>query len=179
MKRLNPGWKITLFSFLLFFLNAFALVYYGKGLEHYSTKPKLDFQVGGYDLAFVRTLFQEYGQNGLKYYYFLTLIDIPFPFVVLFFGLMYAAYTWKKWGVTILWIVLSSAAVSFWVFDIIENFFLLRMMEHYPDLSAREIFWSSLCTRLKLDSLFVFYSGVILTFIFSLLRPFLWKNSEY
>ncbi len=70
---------------MLFATNAIALTYYGKMLEKYSETSKLDFQIGGYNDTIVKTLFAEYGSQGRQTYFWLTLLDIPFPFLVAFF----------------------------------------------------------------------------------------------
>jgi len=98
-----PSLKITIISFLLFFINAFLLMYFGHFLKEYSDVPKIDFQINGYTIDTVKELFSDYGKSGRNLYFWMTIIDIPFPFLVAFFGYSYFGYTWKKWNFKIVY----------------------------------------------------------------------------
>lgn len=64
-----PSLTITIVAFLLFSINGFLLTYYGLSLKEYSAVPKIDFQLGGYTIETIRSLFLEYGQAGRDLYF--------------------------------------------------------------------------------------------------------------
>ena len=145
-----PSLKITIISFLLFSINAFLLMYYGHFLKEYSSIQKIDFQLNGYTINTIKALFSEYGISGRKLYFWLTVIDTPFPFLVALFGYSYFGYTWKKWNFKTIYKLLVLASLSFCLFDNIENILIFRMLHNYPVLNEVEIIISSISTKIKL-----------------------------
>lgn len=162
--------KKAIIAFIPFLINAIALSVFGKDLKQFSKIPKLDFQIKGYNINSVVNLFAEYGSNGREKYYLLTLLDIPFPFFVALFGLSYFGFTWKKWNYKKLWIILMIACFSFLIFDCLENYFVIRMLNKFPKLNANEINISSLATQIKLISLLIIYLFIIITFAFQIVE---------
>lgn len=165
-----PSLNTTIVAFLLFSINGFLLTYYGLSLKEYSAVPKIDFQLGGYTIETIRSLFLDYGQVGRDLYFWLTIIDSPFPFVVAFFGYAYFGYTWKKWNVKPVYTFLLMAGFSFCVFDLIENTLIFRMLHNYPELNETEIMISSISTKIKLISLMIVYSAIPITLLASLFK---------
>ncbi|QES90601.1 hypothetical protein [Rhizosphaericola mali] len=162
--------KKVMLTFVLFLINALALTFFGSTLEQFSKTAKLDYQIKGYDLLFVKHLFTEYGNLGRAKYQFLTLLDVPFPFFLLAFGRNYFGYTWKKWNYSFIWKCLFIACICFSVFDCIENFCVLQMLHTFPDLNASEIKISSVATQIKLISLIVIYIFLPITACIQLLK---------
>ena len=172
-----PSLKITIISFLLFFINAFLLMYFGHFLKEYSDVPKIDFQINGYTIDTVKELFLDYGKSGRNLYFWMTIIDIPFPFLVAFFGYSYFGYTWKKWNFKIIYKLIIIAGFSFCLFDNIENLLIFKMLNNYPILNETEIMISSISTKIKLISLIIVYTAVPITLIISLIKLIIKKST--
>ena len=75
-------------------------------------------------------------------------------------------------------VLLIATSFSFCLFDIIENIFVLRMLAHFPFLSAVEIAISSITTQIKLISLFLFYFAIAVTFVVSIFKLFNSNNRD-
>jgi len=165
-----PSLKITIISFILFFINAFLLMYYGHFLKDYSTMPKIDFQLSGYTIDTVKKLFSDYGKSGRNLYYWLTILDSPFPFFVALFGYSYFGYTWKKWNIKAVYTLLIIAGFSFCIFDNIENILIFKMLNNFPNLNETEIMISSISTKIKLISLIIVYIAIPITLITSFIK---------
>jgi|GEM_PF-5130032 len=170
MKNYIPTKKLTILSFVLFVINSLALMILGKSLAKFSGSQKLDFQISGYDQSFITRLFTDYGPEGRGTYFWLTVVDTPFPFLLAFFGVCYFGYTWKKWNYNMIWLVLVVASLSFCLFDTIENIFVYRMLANFPMLTSTEILISSLSTQIKLISLLIVYVAIQITFVAGIVR---------
>ncbi len=168
----NPSKSMTVVSFILFLINAVALVIFGKKLSPYSALPKLDFHLAGYDAALVQQLFTEYGEAGRGVYFWLTVLDTPFPFVVAFFGICYFSYTWRAWSYPMVWRVLIAASYGFCVFDVVENALIYRFLATFPNISPVGVAICSISTQVKLISLLTIYLAAPVTLLVSLLRRF-------
>lgn len=162
--------KVILVFFFLFLVNAVTLVIGGKKLSLYSKLPKLDFLFNGYDATLINNLFLEYGVEGRNIYFWLNIIDIPFPVFVVLFCYGYFAYTWKKWNFKWVFHALITLALFFFIFDSIENFFIYQMLIHFPLLNSNEIFISSISTKIKLISLLLVYLAIPTTLLVSIYK---------
>lgn len=155
--------------FVLFLLNALILSYLGSGLKIYTDLPKLDFMLHGYSITDVQNLFDAYGEEGLHTYFWLTIIDIPFPFILFMFVYGYSATTLKKWNLWLYSFVMAAVS-SFLLFDIIENILILFLI--LIGVNTVGDFWiaiSSLATQIKLFSLIIVYASLILTWLVSVI----------
>lgn len=157
--------KKAFWSFIPFFINAVALTIFGKELDRFSTIAKLDYQLNGYDRKFILHLFSQYGLQGRATYHFLTILDISFPFLLFLFGFFYFGFTWCKWRCVLIWKLLLFFCGCFLVFDCIENYCVLKILYNYPNLNNVTVYISSWATRIKLVSLIIVYSFMIITVI--------------
>lgn len=170
MKQIVITKKLTILSFTIFLLNAIALEMGGKILLGYSALPKLDFRISGYNIADLNQYFNILGDSGRETYFWLNVLDTPFPFLLAFFGFCYFSFTWKKWNIKPLYFLLITASFSFMIFDSVENISIYSMLYSFPALSMNIISISSLATQIKLYSLFVVYGALPITLIISIIR---------
>lgn len=170
MKQFTITKKSAIISFGLFLLNAVALEIGGKGLSKFSNSPKLDFRLGGYNAENVLLYFNQLGDAGREYYFWINVLDTPFPFLLALFGCCYFSITWKKWGVKPIFYLLIIASFLFMIFDTVENILVFQLLDSFPELHNSVISIASLVTKIKLLSLFVVYGALPITLIVSVLR---------
>lgn len=170
MKQISISKKNVIISFVLFLFNAILLEIAGKLLATYSDLPKLDFRLGGYNTSDVSYYLTTLGDPGRSVYFTINLIDIPFPFLLSLFSFYYFSYTWKKWNIKTIYIFLITSALSFLVFDTLENGFIYLLLTNYPVLNSSIICIATVSTQIKLFSLIVIYTFLPITFIFSLIK---------
>ena len=170
--------KIELFAqkyvgviFILFILNGIALSYFSAELKVYTDLPKLDFMLGGYTQETIIELIGAYGDEGLELYYWLTILDMPFPFLVFGFALGYGVYKLKKWEYPWLETLIKISAYAFLVFDLVENFTVFFLYgSGFEWVNQTWIMISSLATQIKLIALLVIYISTLLLWIVTLLQ---------
>ena len=149
--------------FVLFILNAVALTYFGAGLKAYTDLPKLDFMIGGYTQETILQLIAAYGNEGLNLYYWLTVLDMPFPFLVFGFTLGYVVSKLKTWNYRWFATVIMISAYAFLLFDLIENITVFALFDHgFEWVGEQWIAISSLATQIKLISLALIYLSILI-----------------
>ena len=152
--------------FILFVINAIALTYFGGYLKEYTPLPKLDFMICGYTKTTIISLISAYGDRGSNIYYWLTILDMPFPFLLFGFTVGYAVPRLKTWCYTYLARLVFLLAGVFLLFDMIENITVLTLFEYgFSWVNDRWIAVSSVATQIKLVSLVLIYSTLLFVWI--------------
>jgi len=152
--------------FILFAINAIALTYFGGYLKEYTPLPKLDFMISGYTKTNIMALISAYGDSGINVYYWLTILDMPFPFLLFGFTVGYVIPRLQKWCCTDLTRLVFVLVGAFLLFDVIENITVLILLKHgFTWIGDRWIAISSVATQIKLMSLILIYSMLLFVWI--------------
>jgi len=152
--------------FSLFLINAIALTYFGNDLKQYTDLPKLDFMLGGYTRQTIVALIAAYGAKGLKTYYLLTMLDMPFPFLVFGFAVGYAVSHLRIWHYKRAATLVLIAAGSILFFDLVENMTIFVLFEKGTEwVGDTWIVISSMATQIKLVSLAFVYTTLLIVWI--------------
>jgi hypothetical protein len=161
--------KKTLLFFGLFILNGALLTCFGSHLKVYTDMPKLDFLIHGYTKETITALWQAYGPEGKADYFWLTILDMPFPFLLFLFASGLGLRTLLERGHSILFRLFFGSALTFLIFDLVENisvfFFLYMPVDMIPDIW---IHMTSLATQIKLYALFIVYGTFFILAMVSL-----------
>ena len=157
--------------FILFAINAIALTYFGGYLKEYTPLPKLDFMISGYTKTNIMSLISAYGDSGINVYYWLTILDMPFPFLLFGFTVGYVVPQLQKWCYTNLARLVFVLVGAFLLFDMIENITVLILLKYgFTWVGDRWITISSVATQIKLISLILVYSILLFVWIRTILQ---------
>ncbi len=165
---------------LVFFIPSLAvyllmLFYTIPGVESYVPGMKIfDLSPGGYSCDYAVRLLSALGDDGRKEYLSRQL-PLDFIYPALFSLSSFFMLAWllaKKSDASSGIFYLCLVPVAAGVFDYLENIQIILMLVDYPDITASQVFLSSVCTILK--------SGLTTLFFFILLLAVirLWMGSR-
>lgn len=104
-----------------------------------------------YNLEEVTRLFDTLGDEGREIYKIVSgRIDMAYPIVYCLFSILLLAYVIKKIiPPNSKWIYLSLSPLLGTMFDYIENFNILKMLNEYPNITTKQVAYSALMTQMK------------------------------
>ncbi len=144
--------KNALLALAGFGLNALVLAFLDKPLMDLADgRPKPDLRFG-YDLAYIQTLFEAYGEQGRMIYVWNLAADMFLPLFGAAAGVLWALLVvrntaWQK--------ALAIPPLVFGVTDLIENALLFVIVGVYPSLPPALIAFTSVITQVKRSAYYV------------------------
>lgn len=176
MKKIIDGKVVTALLFITNTIYGVMIFWSLPKLQEYSGgMPVFDMSPFGYSLESASMLLDSLGSKGIQFYKEVQIrLDLLYPLGFIF---TYSISNMWLFGKTEQWRVFGKVGAFFAVVaglsDYVENFYILKMLNNYPDISEELVYSSSVATTLKstatIFSLVLFLLGLIL-FVFSGLK---------
>ena len=172
MLRKYSNWKIILPSSILFILFTLVIFPFYLSLLNEIANEKVLFLDGrlNYNYDQVNTLFNKMGREGRDIYHFMAgKIDMIYPIVYsLFFVLLLASLLKRIFSKKSKIIVLSFLPLVGALFDYLENFNTLKLLNKFPNITPEQVAYGSQMTQIKwvfliMSILLVFSLGITIT----------------
>lgn len=153
MLRKYSNWKIILPSSILFFLYTLIIFPFYLSQMNEIANEKVLFLDGrlNYNYEQVNTLFNKMGREGRDIYHFMAgKVDMIYPIVYgVFFVLLLASLLKKLFSKKSKIIVLSFLPLVGALFDYLENFNTLKLLNKFPNITPEQVAYGSQMTQIK------------------------------
>ncbi len=134
---------------------------FGDGLK------VLDMVPTGYDFDYVKSLFDNLGEEGRAVYLKQQIpLDLIYPFLYAISNLLLLAYLLKKSGIQkTRFYFLCLIPVAGRIFDYLENFGTIGLLTKYPEITPFQVSINNYFTILKSSFVTLFFIVLIITFL--------------
>lgn len=178
----TSNWKFILPFFLLFCFFTFYL------FPSYQTKltkiageelPPLDTRFS-YSLQDVKYLFDKFGTEGRELYTIVAgRVDMIYPIIYGVLLILILAFLSRKvFGLYSKWILISLLPIIGMLFDFLENFNTLQLLNQYPELQQQSVSIGEQFTRVKHIALFTCVGLVLILTTALIVKSISKKNNK-
>ncbi len=173
LKKYSTGTKVLVWFLItqVVYLTML-LVTIPKVLTHASEMKLLDMMPTGYDIDYVKMLFENLGQAGREAYLYRQIpLDLIYPLLFSISFSLLLVHILKmitKEGSKVFYLCLLPVAVGF--FDYLENFGIIRMLVTYPDISIFAAKTTNVFSILKSMFTTLYFIALLVSILILLLK---------